>query len=156
MSVSFPFLDKIENRLGYLVIDESGAIVMSEGELANNERTAKAVREILYLERPQAPTRKAKGKTTEMRIDYQSSYYTIARSGKYGFCVKRKRIRPVPPEPPPPEIHPFFPNLNPPVRPTLVAQNIASAAARSDPNPLRLTQQINIRGSKTPSPPKKN
>ncbi|CAJ0943568.1 unnamed protein product, partial [Mesorhabditis belari] len=97
MSQTFPFLEKIQDRLGYIVIDETGAIIKSDGELSNSEHTARVVKELLYLERPKSAI-KPKHKMVEMTIDYSTHFYTIVRSGKYAFCVKRKRNRAITPQ----------------------------------------------------------
>ncbi|CAJ0925641.1 unnamed protein product, partial [Mesorhabditis belari] len=152
MSQTFPFLEKIQDRLGYIVIDETGAIIKSDGELSNSEHTARVVKELLYLERPKSAI-KPKHKMVEMTIDYSTHFYTIVRSGKYAFCVKRKRNRAIPPDPHPPSMSTVSPPalITPsndrqisPTEPQKTTGMVAdvSLTPQTTVNPLQLTSDI--------------
>ncbi|PAV77943.1 hypothetical protein WR25_14023 [Diploscapter pachys] len=87
----FTFLQKIPDQLGYLIIS-GDAVVKSDGELVNNEHIAKIVPRMISLSKlvftPNAGV--SPPKFQQITVTYTDHFYTIARSGKYVFVVKRK------------------------------------------------------------------
>ncbi|GMT04712.1 hypothetical protein PENTCL1PPCAC_26886 [Pristionchus entomophagus] len=83
MDTSLAFLNKLPDLRGYLVLSD-GAIVKSEGELANKESMVNTIHKILATQSPLPD-----GKTANLSIHYSDYMLTISRNGKHVFVVKR-------------------------------------------------------------------
>ncbi|KAF8385987.1 hypothetical protein PRIPAC_75129 [Pristionchus pacificus] len=82
--MDFAFLNKLPDVRGYLVITDGGAVVKSEGDLANKESMVNPVLKMLACQSTMPD-----GKTANLSVHYTDYMLTISRNGKYVFVVKR-------------------------------------------------------------------
>ncbi|GMR32039.1 hypothetical protein PMAYCL1PPCAC_02234 [Pristionchus mayeri] len=88
MDASLAFLNKLPDLRGYLVISD-GAVLKSEGELANKESMVNPIQKMLACQSTMPD-----GKTANLSIHYSDYMLTISRNGKYVFVVKRGLLPP--------------------------------------------------------------
>uniref|UniRef100_A0A915CX59 Late endosomal/lysosomal adaptor and MAPK and MTOR activator 4 n=1 Tax=Ditylenchus dipsaci TaxID=166011 RepID=A0A915CX59_9BILA len=81
------FLSKIPDQCGYLVLQD-GAILKSDGDLANAERLAGVVRKIEQISAGDSLV--AGEKFDEIIVSYPTFYYKITSANQLIYVVKRR------------------------------------------------------------------
>uniref|UniRef100_A0A5S6R664 Late endosomal/lysosomal adaptor and MAPK and MTOR activator 4 n=1 Tax=Trichuris muris TaxID=70415 RepID=A0A5S6R664_TRIMR len=82
---SFAYLSKVPNQLGYLVLNEEGAILTSSGDLLYDQSTAAYVHRMVQVPvsnilPSESPTR--------MLVHFDGFFYSVVSSNKKVFVVK--------------------------------------------------------------------
>ncbi|CAH4026792.1 unnamed protein product [Pieris brassicae] len=80
----------VEDRLGYLILTEDGAVLESGGELENDERVATIVTDLISLSNSVDPVAFAPNENfKKISITYEDHWFIICLSNKKIHVVKR-------------------------------------------------------------------
>lgn len=83
-------LDKIPNQIGYLVLNEEGAVLSSAGDLENDERTAEVIMGLITLTNQIDPIAFPHNETfKKMSITYDDHCYIVCLSNRKIHIVKK-------------------------------------------------------------------
>lgn len=85
-------MDKIQDQVGYLVLNEDGAVISSSGELENDEKTADCIMRIITLTNQIDPVAFPEGEGfKKLSINYDDDFcFTICLSNRKIYCVKKR------------------------------------------------------------------
>ncbi|CAH4026796.1 ragulator complex protein LAMTOR4 homolog isoform X1 [Pieris napi] len=90
MSFVEAIMEKIPDRLGYLILTEDGAVLESGGELENDERVATIVTDLISLSNSVDPVAFAPNENfKKISITYEDHWFIICLSNKKIHVVKR-------------------------------------------------------------------
>ncbi|XP_018319013.1 ragulator complex protein LAMTOR4 homolog [Agrilus planipennis] len=83
-------MERIPDQLGHLVINEDGAVLMSSGDLENDEKTADIILNLLNLTDEIDPVAFPSGdKFKKLSITYSDHCYIICLSNRKVHVVKK-------------------------------------------------------------------
>ncbi|KAL0281046.1 UNVERIFIED_CONTAM: hypothetical protein PYX00_002160 [Menopon gallinae] len=83
-------ISKISDQIGYLVLNETGAIISSGGELENNEKTAEAIFNLLSItDKIEGVTNPGEG-FNKISVCFKDFCYVISMSNRKIHVVQRK------------------------------------------------------------------
>lgn len=87
-------IDRIPDSLGYLVLNEDGAVINSGGDLENNEDMARRLSDIVYTacHIPLSTSRSSKDKFKKLSIIWDTFQYVITVSNHKIYVSKRKYV----------------------------------------------------------------
>lgn len=84
-------MEKIQDQVGYLVLNEEGAVISSSGELENDEKTADCIMRIITLTNQIDPVAFPDGEGfKKLSIDYDDFCFSICLSNRKIYCVKKR------------------------------------------------------------------
>lgn len=84
-------LERIPDQIGYLILNEDGAVLTSGGELENNEKIANIVMGLITLTNKVDPKAFPSSEAFEkISITYQDHCYVICLSNKKIHVVKKR------------------------------------------------------------------
>ncbi|XP_054273056.1 ragulator complex protein LAMTOR4-like [Macrosteles quadrilineatus] len=89
-------LERIQDQIGYLVLNEDGAVIASGGELENNEHVADVVTGLISLADNIQPDEEGYKKIS---VTYENFSYVICLSNKKVYVVKKRHSWSPPPPP---------------------------------------------------------
>ncbi|XP_075235945.1 late endosomal/lysosomal adaptor, MAPK and MTOR activator 4 [Lycorma delicatula] len=84
-------LERIPDQVGYLVLNEDGAVICSGGELENSEHVANIVLGMITLSDSVGPDNEGYKKIS---VIYQDFCYIICLSNKKIYVVKKRYLAP--------------------------------------------------------------
>lgn len=83
-------MDKIPNQVGYLVLNEEGAVISSAGDLENDERTAEVIMGLITLTSQIDPVAfPANEGFKKLSITYDDHCYIVCLSNRKIHIVKK-------------------------------------------------------------------
>ncbi|XP_046669015.1 ragulator complex protein LAMTOR4 [Homalodisca vitripennis] len=96
-------LERIQDQIGYLVLNEDGAVIASGGELENSEHVANIVTDLISLADNILPNEDG---YKRISVTYPNFSYVICLSNKKLYVLKKRHAWTPrsPPTPPPPTI----------------------------------------------------
>lgn len=85
-------MDKITHQVGYLVLNEDGAVISSSGELENDEETADCIMRIVTLTGQLDPSAFPQGEGfKKLTISYDEDLsFVVCLSNRKIYVVKKK------------------------------------------------------------------
>jgi len=86
MSSQYQSLSRIPGQLGYLVVSDDGAIIVSAGELQNDERIARQMFRMVYTLQPRKPF----DSVSRIIIHFDDFFYVVCVSNKKLVIIKRR------------------------------------------------------------------
>uniref|UniRef100_A0A1B6M6G2 Late endosomal/lysosomal adaptor and MAPK and MTOR activator 4 n=1 Tax=Graphocephala atropunctata TaxID=36148 RepID=A0A1B6M6G2_9HEMI len=99
-------LERIQDQIGYLVLNEDGAVIASGGELENSEHVANIVTGLISLADNILPDEEGYKKIS---VTYSNFSYVICLSNKKLYIVKKRHMWTLPP---PPTTQPDFVDMD--------------------------------------------
>uniref|UniRef100_A0A8D9EBU7 Late endosomal/lysosomal adaptor and MAPK and MTOR activator 4 n=1 Tax=Cacopsylla melanoneura TaxID=428564 RepID=A0A8D9EBU7_9HEMI len=79
--------DNVEDKLGYLILNQEGAVLASDGDLKNSEHTATVITNVLHLVDSIPPHTNGYNQLT---ITYAQHSYIVSLSNKKIYILKRR------------------------------------------------------------------
>ncbi|XP_017471933.1 PREDICTED: ragulator complex protein LAMTOR4 homolog isoform X2 [Rhagoletis zephyria] len=85
-------MEKLSNQIGYLVLQDDGAVIESSGDLENDERSANIFLDLLHLTESVDDNFMPKSSCERISIVYDDHSYNISMSNHRIFIVKLRSV----------------------------------------------------------------
>ncbi|XP_070538587.1 ragulator complex protein LAMTOR4-like [Ptychodera flava] len=85
-------LERIPDQLGYLVINEEGAVMASSGELENDEKMAGVIMNMVHLASKVQLTPEKSDPFKRLSVVYDTYMYVVTISNHKVYVCKRKYL----------------------------------------------------------------